>query len=237
MIPAFCVSRETHMLMTMDNPKVHAELIPELLRSLPEEFHLNEIQIQQFEKYLNLLLQWNKKAGLISPSDENRLIKRHIIESLGVLSVNLLQPSAEVLDLGSGGGFPGVPIKISMPSLNMALLDSRRMKALFLEEVVRVLALENTHVVNDRAERVAANLSEKFDFVLVRAVADLETLWKWSQPLLKKGGSLLAQKGGDLKNELDQLLHSHPNLQPKQFNYPKSRPIDPSRYVIAIQKD
>ncbi len=223
--------------MTFQNPKVSTELLPELLRSLPKDFRLDDLQIQQFGTYLDLILQWNQKAGLISPADESRLVKRHIIESLGVLSVNLLQPSASVLDMGTGGGFPGVPVKIAMPSLHMTLLDSRRMKALFLEEVLRKLALKNTTVAHQRAEKAATDFSQIFDFILARAVTDLETLWTWSLPLLKKGGRLLAQKGGELNAELNQLLSSYSELRPTKLSYPEEWPIEPSRFIIVLRKD
>lgn len=204
---------------------------------MPEKFRLDDRQFQQFGIYLDLILQWNQRAGLISSADEERLIKRHIIESLGVLSLNILMPPAHVLDLGTGGGFPGIPIKIAMPELHMTLLDSRRMKARFLEEVVGVLGLQNLQVVNGRAEKLAANPAAQFDFIVARAVTDLETLWTWSQPLLKKSGSLLAQKGGDLGEEMKRFQKAFPNLTPLRCNYPDPWPIDPSRYVIAIRKE
>ncbi|MGH7495456.1 MAG: 16S rRNA (guanine(527)-N(7))-methyltransferase RsmG [bacterium] len=225
------------MFESLKHAKVGSELIPELLRSLPEDFRLDDHQVHQFGVYLDLILQWNSKAGLMSSADEDRLIKRHIVESLGVLSLKLLWPSAEVLDLGTGGGFPGIPVKIAMPSLMMTLLDSRRMKGLFLEEVVRTLALVHTQVVNDRAERVKERLASRYDFVLARAVSDLKTLWSWSSPLLKRGGSLLAQKGGDLETELNQLLHSYSKLHPQQIQYPKNWDIEPSRCIIVLEKE
>jgi 16S rRNA G527 N7-methylase RsmG len=110
-------------------------------------------------------------------------------------------------------------------------------EGLFLEEAVRTLALEHTIVVNDRAERVKGKLSGNYDFVLARAVTDLTTLWTWSMPLLRKGGSLLAQKGGDLQSELDRLSNSYPSLHPQQLQYPKSWAIEPSRCIIVIEKE
>lgn len=223
--------------MKYQNEKVGAVFLPELRESLPVDFRLDDYQMQQFGIYLDLILQWNQKAGLISPADEERLIKRHIVESLGVLSTNLLQPSSQILDVGTGGGFPGIPLKIAMPSLHMTLLDSRRMKMLFLQEVLRVLSLENLHIVHERAEKVSAKLAQKFDFVVARAVTDLETLWTWSLPLLKKGGSLIAQKGGDLNAEINQLLSSYSSLRPKKLHYPETWPIDPSRCIISLRKE
>ena len=222
--------------MTPQNQKVNLEFLPDLRRSLPDDCRLDENQMRQFGIYLELILQWNQRAGLISPADEERLIKRHVVESLGVLSIDMLLPTSEIMDLGTGGGFPGIPLKIALPNLHLTLLDSRRMKALFLEEVVRVLGLQHVQVIQERAENLAGRLSEKFDFVLARAVADLASLWTWSQPLLKKSGCLLAQKGGDLSEEMKRFRKAYPKVQSRQLNYAEWCPIDSSRYIIAIEK-
>jgi len=224
------------MSQVYQNPKALTNLVAELRSSLPSELLLDEQQVQQFVTYLDLLLKWNLRVGLISPADEERLIKRHVIESLAIIATGALPPDGEVLDLGSGGGLPGIPVKIALPKLRMTLLDSRRMKALFLEEAVRVLALQNTSVVNQRAEKIGEEFSNRFDFVLARAVADLKTLWDWSKPLLKNGGSLLAQKGGDLKVEIAALLNSNSDLQLRQIHFPEHWPIEKSRCLIAIRK-
>lgn len=209
----------------------------ELIESLPTSFPLSAAQLALFEDYVRLLLEWNPRAGLVSKADENasRLIKRHIVESLGLVATNLLSENAAVLDLGSGGGFPGVPLKITRPDLKITLLDSRRMKSLFLQEVVRRLNLEKAEVVCARAESLDESFKSRFDFVVVRAVTNLAKLWQWAIPVLKNGGSLLAQKGGDLDQELKELSSAFPGISVKKVNYPAGWDIDPTRYVVTIK--
>lgn len=209
----------------------------ELIESLPASSPLSAAQQTLFEDYVRLLLEWNPRAGLVSRADENasRLIKRHIVESLGLAGTNLLSENAAVLDLGSGGGFPGVPLKIARPDLRITLLDSRRMKSLFLQEVVRRLNLENVEVVCARAESLDDSFKSRFDFVVVRAVTNLAKLWQWAVPVLKNGGSLLAQKGGDLDQELKELSSAFPGIAVKKVNYPADWEIDPTRYVVIIK--
>lgn len=209
----------------------------ELIESLPASFPLSAVQQTLFEDYVRLLLQWNPRAGLVSKTDENasRLIKRHIVESLGLVATNLLSENASVLDLGSGGGFPGVPIKIARPDLKITLLDSRRMKSLFLQEVVRHLNLENVEAVCARAESLDDSFKSRFDFVVVRAVTNLAKLWQWAIPVLKNDGSLLAQKGGDLDQELKELSSAFPGIAVRKVNYPAGWDIDPTRYVVIIK--
>ncbi len=211
--------------------------ISELIQSLPKDFKLNSAQLDLFKAYIELLLKWNGKVRLISTADESRIVKRHIIESLVVASLNRISPNSAVLDLGAGAGLPGIPLKIADPTLRLTLLDSRRMKALFLEEAVRSLNLSETQVVHDRAEKIAEKFAGKFDRVVVRAVSSLYNLWQWSSPVLKNGGMLLAQKGGDLSRETEELLAAYPNLKIEKLEYNPAWHVEPSRYVIAIEKE
>ncbi len=210
----------------------------DLLSSLPAGFPFSAKQFAQIEQYLRLLLEWNPRASLVSKSDENetRLIKRHIVESIGLVGTGLISQNATVLDLGSGGGFPGLPLKIARPDLMITLLDSRRMKFLFLQEAIRALALENTTAVCARAEALGNEFRTHFDFVVVRAVASLTKLWRWSSPVLKIGGCLLAQKGGELEAEFKELSAAFPGLVVSQSRYPAEWEIDPSRFVVVIRK-
>ena len=188
-------------------------------------------QIGQLQKYITLLLEWNQRINLISPNDEERIAERHILESLAVLSAWPFPENASVLDLGSGGGFPGVPLKIMRPDLAMTLLESRQKKTLFLKAAVQELKLSNCRVVNARAEKLT---KERFSIVVARAVADLKTLWKWSRPLLIEGGVLLAMKGGELDNELQTLNKFHSNVAYQLLRYPAEWNIDISRCFAAL---
>lgn len=211
--------------------------ITELIQSLPENFKLDSSQLDLFNSYIDLLLKWNSKVRLISTADEPRIVKRHIVESLVLASLNRIPPHADVLDLGAGAGLPGIPLKISDPTLRMTLLDSRRMKALFLEEAVRTLALPETQVVHDRAEKIADKFAVKFDCVVARAVSSLYNLWQWSSPVLKSGGVLLAQKGGEIAAEIDELQSAFPKVIIEKLKYDPAWQVEPSRFVIAIQKE
>ncbi len=211
--------------------------IKELLQALPTNFPLSSSQLELFDAYIELLLKWNGKVRLISTSDESRIVKRHIVESLVVASLKHIPRYSSVLDLGAGAGLPGIPLKIADPTMRLTLLDSRRMKSLFLEEVVRTLKLDETQVVHDRAEKIAEKFSGKFDRVVARAVSSLYNLWQWSSPVLKIGGTLLAQKGGDLSNETEELLAAYPNLKIEKLEYDPAWQVEASRFVIAIKKE
>jgi len=188
-------------------------------------------QKQQLAQYIRLLLEWNQRINLISPNDEDRIAERHIIESLAVLSVWTFPEGAPVLDLGSGGGFPGIPLKIMRPDLAMTLLESRQKKALFLSTAVRELRLENCRVVNARAEEISG---QKFSIVIARAVADLKTLWEWSRPLLISGGVLLAMKGGELDDELQAVKKFDSRTEYRILCYPEEWEVEASRRVVVL---
>ncbi|NUO79333.1 16S rRNA (guanine(527)-N(7))-methyltransferase RsmG [candidate division KSB1 bacterium] len=220
----------------MSNKKA-SQPVSELVQILPESFKLDASQLELLNAYIDLILKWNSKVRLISSADESRIVKRHIVESLVLVSINRIAPDAEVLDLGAGAGLPGIPLKIAIPSLRMTLLDSRRMKSLFLEEAVKSLRLSDTQVVHDRAEKIVEKFSGKFDCVVARAVSSLYNLWQWSSPVLKNGGALLAQKGGELSKEMEELLTAYPNLQTEKLEYDPAWQVEPSRFVIAIKKE
>ncbi len=191
-------------------------------------------QIEQLQKYITLLLEWNQRINLISPNDEDRIAERHILESHAVLSAWPFPENASVLDLGSGAGFPGIPLKIMRPDLAMTLLESRQKKTLFLNTIVRELQLPNCRVVNARAEELAKTSGEKFSLVIARAVADLKTLWEWGRPLLVSGGVLLAMKGGELDNEVHALKKFDSRIEHRVLKYPEMWEIDPSRCLVTI---
>jgi 16S rRNA (guanine527-N7)-methyltransferase len=190
-------------------------------------------QMAQLQKYITLLLDWSQRINLISPNDEGRIAERHILESLAVLSAWPFPENASVLDLGSGGGFPGVPLKIMRPDLAMMLLESRQKKTIFLNTVVRELRLENCCVVNARAEEISG---EKFSIVIARAVADLKRLWKWSRLLLTDDGILLAMKGGALDDELQALKKLDSLIAYKVLHYSMEWEIETTRCLTIVSR-
>lgn len=191
-------------------------------------------QIEQLQKYITLLLEWNQRINLISPNDEDRIAERHILESLAVLSAWPFPENTSVLDLGSGAGFPGIPLKIMRPDLTMTLLESRQKKTLFLGAAVRELLLPNCRVVNARAEDLVKTSGEKFSIVIARAVADLKTLWNWSKPLLTKGGVLLAMKGGELGEELQTLKKFDSRVEYRMLQYTVVWEVEMSRCLVVL---
>ncbi len=165
-----------------------------------------------FERYLALLLEWNERAGLTSVTDPQEVQHRHFGESLSLLAalrgVGLLPAGASmrVADLGPGGGFPGVPVRIVEPALDLVLIESNQRRAEFLRHLAAELALERVEVEPRRAEdagRVPA-LREGFDLVMARALAPLAVLVEYALPLLRRGGVLAAPKGSRAAEELEQ---------------------------------
>lgn len=154
-------------------------------------------QIQQLQTFGELLRDWNRRINLISPRDVDRLLEKHIIPSVLPLLWIDFPREAWILDIGSGGGFPAVPIKIIRPDLQMMLVESTRKKALFLRHAAERLPLRNLQVVNDRVENIARReeYRERFNLATARAVTDIATLIKWANPFLKRGGKMVLWKG------------------------------------------
>jgi len=189
------------------------------LSKLSERFKENDLtlsqtQLNQFEIYYYELLKWNPKANLISKKDEGRIVERHFLESALLSFLNEFQGELSVLDLGTGGGFPGVPLKIITPNLQMVLLDSKRWKGLFLRDLIETLELQNTEVLCERAEAAAKHREyrNRFDRVVCRAVTDLNALYRLSRPFLKSAGRLIALKGSRLNDELKGFKTQYPGV-------------------------
>lgn len=175
---------------------------------------LSQVQAEQFAMYHAELISWNVRANLISKRDQERILERHFIESALLSQLRDFKQPCKVLDLGTGGGFPGVPLKIMAPQLELTLVDSKLKKTMFLKELVEKLALETTMVVCDRAENMAHmnRFRNQFDIVVSRAVAGLPKLLDCGLPLIKPGGLLLAIKGSGVRQEVALAATSHPEV-------------------------
>ena len=179
-----------------------------------EQWELQDDQVHQFRLYIDLLEQWNQRTNLISKNDLANIVSRHLSESLLFARLSAVAAANSLIDLGSGGGFPGIPIKIVHPELDVILIDSKRMKCLFLREVIDVLGLKKIAVICDRVESACSHLPAKsVDVVVARAVARLEKLWNWSKPLLAQDGCLITMKGGDVQEEITLLQKSDARVQ------------------------
>jgi 16S rRNA (guanine527-N7)-methyltransferase len=241
----------TKAIKHTESPIVRAERQVAQLQEILDEirhpdglpvFQMNPEQQWQFTQYIRLLLEWNQRTDLISPGDEDRIAERHILESLAVAATWPFITGASVLDLGSGAGFPGLPLKIMCPDLIMTLLDSRQRRCLFLNTTKRYLGLQNCFALLERAEHLAKPSGEpedrkQFEIVIARAVADLRKLWRWSRPILAPGGVLLAMKGGDLEAELQALKTFDPKASYQIRQYSPEWKVDPTRCLVVVAED
>lgn len=162
------------------------------------------LQKVHFERFLNLLIEWNSKINLISRNEKN-IIDRHFLNSICVAHFVKFQPDDKILDLGSGGGFPAIILKILFPQSYFVVTDSVTKKTEFLKHVVRALDLQKIDVVNDRIEKISSvkHFRTSFDYVTARAVTSLKNLVGLSQPFLKQNGKMVFLKGRSYAEELD----------------------------------
>ena len=162
-------------------------------------------QLQQFKLLGDLYTEWNQKINVISRKDIDGLYLKHILHSLGIAAIIDFTPGTRIIDIGTGGGFPGIPLAIFFPEVKFHLVDSIGKKLKVVEAVVEAAGLTNVTTQHIRAEEIK---NRKFDFVVSRAVAPLKELWKWGKPLIKKGNlqdlpnGLICLKGGDLAQEI-----------------------------------
>ncbi len=168
-------------------------------------------QLEQFRKLETVYSDWNEKINVISRKDMGNLCQHHFLHSLSIAAVFSFQPGMQILDLGTGGGFPGIPLAIFYPDSHFHLVDSIAKKLKVVEAAIQATGLTNVSTEHIRAEAIPGR---KFDFVVSRAVAPLKELWRWSRPLLKNiktvnqpsdmPPGLICLKGGDLKGEISE---------------------------------
>ena len=183
------------------------KLMPmELLEAYFSEF--TDTQKQQFAALPGLYSEWNSKINVISRKDMDSFMLHHVLHSLAIAAVFDLKPGGQVLDLGSGGGFPGIPLAIFFPETEFLLVDSINKKLKVSSEIAAEIGLKNISVRHSRVEDIK---DRKFDTVVSRAVAPLKDLWHWSRPLISKmpgtndkyhPNGLICLKGGDLTREV-----------------------------------
>lgn len=172
-----------------------------ILKYFPD---LTETQIEQFAKLYDLYVDWNSKINVISRKDIEELYTRHVLHSLGIAKVMSFNPGAIVLDVGTGGGFPGIPLAILFPETNFYLIDVIAKKIKVVNEVAKGLGLQNVKAEQKRAELV----TDEFDFIVSRAVTNMPDFVKWVKDKTKKNSThemkngILYLKGGDLAEEL-----------------------------------
>lgn len=174
----------------------------EFLKDLFKKYKIevSEKQLDQFEKYYQYLVEENEKFNLTAITEMKDVAIKHFLDS--VLGAVEIPQNANVIDVGTGGGFPGVPLKILRPDIKITLLDSLQKRVNFLKEVVKMLGLENVECVHARAEDYAKEKREKFDISLSRAVASVPTLSEYLIPFVKVGGKVIMYKSQKADEEL-----------------------------------
>lgn len=168
--------------------------------------NLTEKQTQQFLKYYEILVETNKVMNLTAITEFDEVIEKHFLDSLSLVRVFDLNRNVKILDLGTGAGFPGIPLKITFPEIDIVLADSLNKRVKFLNEVVETLQLKQVETVHGRAEELAKNKKyrEQFDLCTSRAVANLSSLSEYCIPFVKEGGRFISYKSGEIEEEVDQ---------------------------------
>jgi 16S rRNA (guanine527-N7)-methyltransferase len=201
---------------------------------------LSASQLAQFERYQELLLVWNQRLNLTAVRDPAAIQVRHFLDSLSAATVTGNLSGQRLVDVGAGAGFPGLPLKILCPDMELTLVESVAKKARFLEAVVEALELAGVHVLVERAENVGRlpGHREGYDWAMARAVAPLPTLVEYLLPLCRAGGRMLAQKGPKAAAELEeaswaikQLGGGRPELH--EVHVPG---LDEERAVVVVPK-
>ena len=197
-------------------------------------------QMEQYNRYFELLVEWNDKINLTAITEPKEVAIKHMIDSITAYDEKLFKDGTTVIDVGTGAGFPGLPLKIFCPEIKLTLMDSLNKRIKFLQTVVEELGLKDVECVHARAEEGARNKKyrESFDIAVSRAVARLPILCEYCLPFVKKGGHFIALKGMQYNDEADEATKaikvmggSHTDIRPV-----KLPELDDKRAVITITK-
>lgn len=195
-----------------------------------------EQQTQQFGALQELYNEWNSKINVISRKDTEGLYLKHVMHSLSIAAIIDFQPGTKIIDIGTGGGFPGIPLAIFFPEVEFHLVDSIAKKLKVVEGVAEGIGLKNVTTQHTRAEEIK---NRKFDFVVSRAVTALGELWRWSAPLINKGdkqelpNGLICLKGGELGAEI-----SESGVRPRMVSIEEIFPEEyfHEKYILHVAK-
>ena len=202
-------------------------------RYFPE---LSDIQRERFSKLQELYADWNSKINVISRKDIDNLYERHVFHSCSIARLVKFNAGSSIMDLGTGGGFPGIPCAILFPEVQFTLIDGTRKKIRVVQEVAEALGLENVKAFQQRAEEHKT----KYDFIITRAVATIDKLWVWSKPLLHDRqksalpNGLIALKGGDIQKEM-KLLHPSEYYEINPLTKYFDEPFFEGKYLVYVQ--
>ena len=210
------------------------------------DIDLNHSQTRQFAVHATELVRWNRKINLTAITDPFEVAIKHFLDSLP--AARFLPKDATLLDIGSGGGFPGLPLKVLLPSLSITLIDGSRKKVNFLKHVIRTLKLDNIEALHIRAEDLANDplYRNRFNVIISRAVSSLELFCRLALPLLTDGGAMLALKGDVVIDEINELLGGgagdggDPKTVRRQFSVTVEKFLLPflnsNRSIVIIRK-
>lgn len=167
--------------------------------------NLNDKKADQFIRYYELLIEWNNKINLTSITEFEEVVIKHFADSLSIVNILDMNGEMSLVDVGSGAGFPGIPLKITFPSLKVVLVDSLDKRVKFLNHVIKELGLSDIEAVHSRAEEFGnSKYREKFDICVTRAVSNLSVISEYCLPLVKVGGYFIPYKSKEVKNEISE---------------------------------
>ena len=198
---------------------------------------LTDHQKDQFASLKGLYEEWNSKINVISRKDIDQLYLHHVLHSLVIAKFIQFRSSTKILDLGTGGGFPGIPLAILFPEVKFHLIDARQKKVYVVNEIIEAIKLDNCNGEHIRVEDIKGS----YDYVLARAVAKIEQLVKWSYPIIHENhknstpNGLIALKGGDLTEEIKTIKKKHYYEVIPISNYLKQEYFA-SKYLVYVQK-
>lgn len=217
-------------------------MTPEAFRTELEAYgiYLTDTQMRQFEDYYRLLAEWNEKINLTAITEKKEVYLKHFFDSLTVAFMGSFDLAASLCDVGSGAGFPSLPLKIAFPELKVTIVDSLNKRISFLKTVAETLELKNVTLYHDRAESFGQNTAfrETFDLVTARAVARLNVLAELCLPLVKPEGFFLAMKAVKSEDELEEAGTAIAKLggqlkEEKAFSLPEAQG---ERHILVIRK-
>lgn len=199
--------------------------------------NLSKDQLEKFKVYYKSLIEWNEKINLTAITDESEVITKHFADSLTILKY--IKNNSKIIDVGTGAGFPGIPLKIANESLKITLLDSLNKRILFLDEVIKELNLKDINTIHGRAEEVAHDKEhrEQYDIAVCRAVAKLNVLAEYMLPYLKVGGTFICMKGPNINEEIDSSMKAIKLLGGKIEKVESFELEENQRNIIIIKKE